>query len=221
MAHRPFRALLRQLHRLAAASAKGVLADGELVERFVRSRDEAAFEVLVWRHGPLVWGLCRRLLRQESDAEDAFQATFLTLVRKAGSIGKGGSVASWLYKVAYRVALHARARAARGAGREQAAPAEPAAGPAEDPVWRDLRPVLDEEIGRLPEKYRVPVLLCYLEGRTVDEAAEQLGWPRGTVATRLTRARERLRGRLVHRGVALSAAGWGALLTEDLVAAVP
>jgi RNA polymerase sigma factor (sigma-70 family) len=220
MADRPFRTLLRHLQRLAGASASGVLTDGQLVERFVRARDEAAFEVLLWRHGPLVWGLCRRLLRREADAEDAFQATFLVLVRKAGSIGKRDSVASWLYKVAYRVALQARARAARQAARERSSPAEPVAGPAEDPVWRDLRPVLDEEVNRLPEKYRLPVLLCYLEGKTVDEAAEQLGWPRGTVGTRLARARERLRGRLVRRGVALSAAG-GGLLGEDLIAAAP
>jgi RNA polymerase sigma factor (sigma-70 family) len=222
MPERPFSSLLRHLQRLAGAAESGVLADGQLLERFVRSRDEAAFEVLVWRHGPMIWGLCRRLLRQDSDAEDAFQATFLTLLRKAASISKRASVASWLYKVAYRVALAARARAAKRASQEQAVVTESMAAVEQDPVWRDLRPVLDEEVNRLPEKYRVPFLLCYLEGKTLDEAAEQLGCPRGTVGTRLARARERLRGRLTRRGVTLSVGALSLVLTERLaLAALP
>jgi RNA polymerase sigma factor (sigma-70 family) len=201
----PLRLLLRQLRQGSDASAGGALSDAELLDRFVRCHDEAAFEVLVWRHGTMVLGLCRRLLRHEHDAEDAFQATFLVLARKARSISKREALASWLYKVAYRIALAARAVTAARRAREQGWVEMGTPDTAEDAVWRDLRPVLDEEVLRLPEKYRAAFVLCCLEGKTNDEAAELLGCPKGTVLSRLARARERLRGRLVRRGVVLSA----------------
>jgi len=222
MSHRPYQAVLHHLGRLLGRQEREVSTDAELLERFVAARDEAAFESLVRRHGGLVLGVCRRVLRSEQDVEDAFQATFLALVRKAGSVSKGGSVGSWLYKVAYRVALEARRRAVRRAAREQPLEGPPAVGASCDVVWRDLRPVLDEEVSRLPAKYRVPFLLCHLEGKTTDEAARQLGMPRGTVGTRVARARERLRSRLTRRGVALSSGLFSSVLAERLAsAAVP
>jgi RNA polymerase sigma factor (sigma-70 family) len=200
MAEAQLRSLLRHLHRRAGGPWAG-LNDGQLLERFLRHRDEAAFEVLVWRHGPMVLGVCRRVLRREHDAEDAFQATFLALARKARSMNKRESVAAWLYKVGYRVSLAANTRAAR----ERSCPdlaaveARPEAGDAE------LRRLLDEEVNRLPDRYRVPFVLCCVEGRTIAEAARELGCPCGTVGTRLARARQRLRTRLARRGFGLSA----------------
>jgi RND family efflux transporter MFP subunit len=179
-------------------------SDADLLGRFVADGDQAAFELLVWRHRHLVFGVCRRVLHDFHDAEDAFQATFLTLARKAGSIGRRQALASWLYRVAHRVALTARSRRARRSAREQAlaAVAEVAAPGAETASdWKDLWPAVDEELGRLPERYRAAAILCYLEGKTVEEAAGQLGCPRGTVASRLARARDRLRTRLARRGL--------------------
>jgi RNA polymerase sigma factor (sigma-70 family) len=196
------------------------LTDAQLLEDFVTRRDEKAFEVLVWRHGAMVLGVCRRVLRDAHEAEDAFQATFLVFARKAGSVGKREAVGGWLCKVAYRVALRVRARAAR-----RGACAEPAedlpARETDDHLWRDLRSVLDEEIDRLPEKYRVPFVLCYLEGHTNEEAAAQLGCPKGTILSRLARGRERLRSRLTRRGVALSTAWLVAALSQKATAALP
>jgi serpin B len=219
MASGPLHNTLVYLRRLAAPGEAGALSDAELLERFVRHRDEAAFEVLVWRHGPLVLGVCRRVLRHAQDAEDAFQAAFLTLARKAHTVGKRPSVGSWLYKVAYRIALAARARAART--QAEPPPAElPAAPTADDLLWRDLRPVLDEEVNRLPEKYRTPVLLCYLQGLTHEEAARQVGCPPSTLSVRLMRARERLRARLTSRGLAPCVGLLATALAERASAAV-
>lgn len=225
MAHGQLHSVLRYIRRLAGAHGDG-LTDGQLLERFRTECDEAAFEVLVWRHGPMVFGLCRRLLRNEQAAEDALQATFLTLVRKAGSISKRNSIGSWLYKVAYRIALRARAEAAKRAGHEKQVPVLP---PIETPgeaesmtAGSELRAVLDEELNRLPERYRVPVILCWLEGKTHEEAARALCWAKGTVATRLLRARELLRTRLVRRGLTLSAGAFATVLAEQTTsAAVP
>ncbi len=196
--------LLLRLRRSAEPPGGG-LSDAELLRRFVRQRDEAAFELLVWRHGPMVLSVCRRVLRHSHDAEDAFQAAFLALVRKAGSIARGGAVAPWLYRVAFRVALRARAAAARRLPRP-GLPDDLPAPEADSPAERDWQPILDEEIDRLPERYRRPVVLCHLQGCTLAEAARQLGCPRGTVAVRLVRARQRLRARLTRRGVVLAAA---------------
>src|SRR5262245_3514074 len=159
--------------------------DADLLGRFVDSRDGLAFEILVRRHAPLVWNVCRRVLHDGADAEDAFQAVFLTLVRKAHTIGRRASVASWLHKVAYSVALEARRQAGRRSAREVPVMEHHLARPGEDAAWRELRPVLDEEVCRLPEKYRAPVILCYLQGKTNAQAAHELGCPTGTVVTRL------------------------------------
>jgi RNA polymerase sigma factor (sigma-70 family) len=182
--------------------------DRGLLGRFLRLRDESAFAALVRRHGPTVLGVCRRVLRHVQDAEDPFQATFLTLARKADSIGQRASLGSWLFKVAYRIAFRARRRRAARGGREVPlaeglALREAGPGPAEALAWREIRPLLDAEIRRLPEKYQAAFVLCCLEGKTNDQAAEQLGCPKGTVLSRLARARERLRRRLAGSRIAL------------------
>jgi RNA polymerase sigma factor (sigma-70 family) len=216
----PVPGVLRRLRR-ALGHADSCATDAQLLERFLAQRDEDAFELLVWRHERLVLSACRRILHDAQDAEDAFQATFLTLVRRAGAISRGQALASWLYQVACRIALRARAGLAARAGRERQGldlAGIPAA--ADDPAERrELSPLLDEEISRLPEKYRAPVVLCYLEGRTYDEAARRLGCPLGTLATRLGHARERLRARLVRRGVGLGAGALAEILCERAAAA--
>src|SRR5690242_9103589 len=179
MAGGQLRAVLRHIRKLAGAPVSSDVTDGQLLERFVTERDEAAFELLVRRHERMVWGVCRRLLANTHDAEDAFQAAFVVLVRKASTVRKRESLGCWLHQVAYRVALRASANRAKIAEREQQT-LDP--GSATDPhdlqtevVWRELRPVLDEELRRLPEKYRAPVVLCYLEGKSYEEAGHQLG----------------------------------------------
>jgi RNA polymerase sigma factor (sigma-70 family) len=209
---------LQHLRRVIAARCDGGLSDDRLLERFAASRDEAAFEVLVWRHGPMVLGLCRRLLGRHHDAEDAMQATFLALARQAGSIGKRASLASWLFKVAYRTALRARGRAGRTAFDPTPVESLPSPQEPEPAALQELRLVVDEELRLLPEKYRTPLVLSYLEGLTNHEVAGQLGCPVGTVFTRLARGRDMLRARLVRRGVAL-AAGAAAFLAEGSAAA--
>jgi RNA polymerase sigma factor (sigma-70 family) len=216
MANAPLGQVIRHLRQSLDRADSGGTSDAELLERVVTQRDTAAFEVLVWRHGAMVLGLCRRLLRHEQDAEDAFQAVFLILLHKTGSIASGQALGSWLYKVAYRVAL--RARAHSRARRERPGVDVPAAEET-NMIWRDLRPVLDEEVNGLPEKYRTPFVLCYLEGLTNEEAARQLGCPRGTVLSRLAWARERLRGRLARRGVSLSAGALTAALSASTASA--
>jgi RNA polymerase sigma factor (sigma-70 family) len=170
------------------------------MDRFVRQQDQRAFAALVQRHGPMVLGLCRRLLDHEHDAEDAFQATFLILVRRAGDIENPDLLGSWLYGVAYRTARKARAQAARRREQErQVAFVTVAEEPPVDHAWRDLRSALDDELNRLPEKYRLPLVLCYLEGLTNEEAARRLGWPAGSMSYRLARGREMLRDRMQGR----------------------
>jgi len=220
MAHGRLGMLLGQIRQLVGAPPAGDQSDARLLERFADQRDEAAFQALVRRHGPLVLGVCRRVLRDHHDAEDAFQATFFVLARKAGVLGRRGSLAPWLYTVAYRLALRARADASRRRDRERRAAATLPT-QADDGGRADLRPVLDEELDRLPEKYRVPLVLCYLDGKTHEEAARELGWPKGTVAGRLARARELLRRRLTRRGVTLSTGLLGTALAENASAAVP
>lgn len=216
----------RMLDTIRKAVPTPTSSDAELLDQFVASNDEAAFEALVRRHGPMVLRLCRSILHGTQDAEDAFQATFIVLMRRAGSIGQKDLLGHWLYKVAYRVALKARARSSKASEREK----EIAGGRSEevaDPrnsgaaFGRDVRPVLDEEIARLPDKYRAPVVLSYLEGKTTDETAQLLGWSRGTVATRLSRARDLLRDRLSRRGLTLTAVGVLALLNDRAVMALP
>src|SRR5262245_60248500 len=196
-------------------------SDAHLLDRFVRCRDAGAFAALMERHGPMVLGVCRRVLRDAQDADDAFQATFLVLIRKAAGLRRPELLGNWLYGVAYRIALQARAAARRRPVPERQVEDVPAAEPVDEKVWDELRPVLDEEVNRLPEKYRAPVVLCYLEGKTYTEAARALGWPEGTVSGRLARAREKLRRRLALRGLTLSAAALGTILCQQGSAAVP
>ena len=182
---------------LAIGSASG-LTDGQLLDRFAGGDSEAsglAFEALVERHGPMVLRVCRGVLRDPHDSQDAFQATFLVLVRKAGSVRDRDSLASWLHGVALRVASHARAGLARRRRLERSAVERAESSMAKE-AGDDLGPRLHEEVGRLPERYRAAVVLCYLEGHTCEDAARVLNWPVGTVKSRLSRARERLRSRL-------------------------
>lgn len=188
---------VRQLRSVLAAREMAKLTETELWERYVRERDEAAFETLLRRHGPMVLSVCRRILRSEQDAEDAFQATFLVLIRKATSLRSPRTLANWLYGVARRTALEARRAAAKRRTKEAAM--LPRSVMLDDP-WDDLRPALDEELGRLAEKYRTAVILCDLEGKTRKEVAGLLGWAEGTVASRLARGRSILAKRLARRG---------------------
>jgi RNA polymerase sigma factor (sigma-70 family) len=207
--------LLRHIRRLAGAAADGEQTDGQLLESFVSQHDQAAFEALLWRHGPMVLGTCRRITRGSQDAEDAFQATFLVLCRKAGSISRYESIGSWLHKVAFRIALKVKADAVRQAAANSPNLEAPAPDTHPELLWKDQRPMLDEELGHLPEKYRLPLVLHYLEGKTVAEVARELRWPSGTVLGRLARARDRLRTRLVRRGITLSAGALAPLLTQS------
>ncbi len=208
----------------AAASAQDVfvLPDGELLERYVADRCEIAFEALVRRHGPMVLGVCRRLLTSPSDAEDAFQATFLVLVRKAPSVLPREKVANWLYGVAYRAAQKARATTVRRRAREKQVRTLPELPSVADGFWQDVIPLLDQELSRLPEKYRLPLVLCELEGRSRTEAAKQLNWPEGTVAGRLARGRALLARKLARHGVPMSGGVLTAVLAQnELSAGVP
>jgi RNA polymerase sigma factor (sigma-70 family) len=212
--------ILHQVRRMGLPENGGDLSDGILLRRFADSRDEAAFAALLARHGPMVWALCRRLLHGPADAEDAFQATFLVLVRKAAVIGRPELLGAWLYGVAYKVALQLRAARAQRPATRQADFADVRASAAiPEAEQKELRRLLDEEVRRLPERYRVPFVLCHLEGLTNEEAARRLRCPKGTVLSRLSRARERLRRRLTQRGVGLSVAGVAAALIESADAA--
>jgi RNA polymerase sigma factor (sigma-70 family) len=228
MAQGQLASVIRRIRKLLGPRPGADSSDGELLERFVASHDETAFAALVERYGPLVLGLCRRMLRDASTAEDAFQATFFVLARKAGSIRHRQSVGSWLYGVALRTARRSRLNLARrravevqavvsrplATGAEPMEPTAPAADPTTEADWNELRDVLDEELQRLPAKYHQPLRLCYLEGKSNEEAAQLLGWPKGSVQGRLARGRDLLRQRLSRRGVALSAGALGTILAD-------
>jgi RNA polymerase sigma factor (sigma-70 family) len=181
-------------------------ADAELLARFAADRDDDAFAELVRRHGPLVWGVARQVLGHDQDAEDAFQATFVLLARKAGSIRSAAAVAGWLHGTAWRVAAKARTRANVRRERERSVPPRPNGDPATDVALRELQALLHAEVAALPAKYRTPFVLCVLEGRGRTEVARSLGWNEGTLSTRLAWARQRLRSRLLRRGVDVGAA---------------
>jgi RNA polymerase sigma factor (sigma-70 family) len=200
--------ILRQVHALFNVGTFSGLSDRQLLDRFLARHDEVsefAFTVLVERHGPMVLGVCRRILVDPHDAEDAFQATFLVLVRKAGSVRVDGSVGRWLFGVATRVATRARADARRRRGRERPGLERLKVVAVEESLpaveRADLQSILAEEIGRLPVRLQAPVILCDLEGCSYEQSAQQLGWPVGTVKSRLSRARALLRTRLTRRGL--------------------
>jgi len=222
MAERRFAGVLRQIRRLIDAPAGEGLTDGQLVDRFAASQDQAAFELLLHRHGPMVLNVCRFWLRDPHDIDDAFQATFLVLARKASSIHKRSSAASWLYGVAQRVARQARVNAARRRRKERQAADMAHVEPPSELGQNEMHSLLRDELQRLPEKYRAPLILCYLEGKTNETAAQELGVPSGSMSKRLTQARDLLRERLMYRGAALSVGGCAALLSETTAtAAVP
>jgi RNA polymerase sigma-70 factor (ECF subfamily) len=211
--------ILRHLRRAVAGPKLGCLSDDQVLARFVTSRDEEAFEALVRRHGPMVLGVCRRVLGDPHEADDAFQATFLVLATKAASVVPAEMLPNWLYGVARQTAVRARALAAKRRRRERQVlhmpePQAPQADPGDD-----LRPLLDAELACLPGKYRVAVILCDLEGHSHKDAAGLMGWPVGTLASRHSRGRRMLRERLVRRGIGLPSVAWTAMLSRDAVSA--
>jgi RNA polymerase sigma factor (sigma-70 family) len=214
MADSRLASIVRHVYKLAALQQTSDAADASLLEQFIRQRDEAAFVALVRRHGPLVWRVCRRVLHQTQDAEEVYQATFLVLARQAAKIRKPAALASFLYGVAYRIARKARADGFRRQSRQREPITEPVADAAGEAAWREVEQILIEEVQALPEKYRTPVLLCYWEGLTNEESSRRLGWPAGTVKTRLLKARQLLHERLTRRGVSLSAGAITTLLAS-------
>ncbi len=221
--------VLRQLGTLFTEGTATGLSDSQLLERFARKRAESveaaraaelAFEAIVNRHGAMVWGVCRRVLGNSHEAEDAFQATFLVLIRKAGTVHLDGSLGRWLYGVAHRIALRARFQAKRRAPSDATDSMTAADDPAGEAERHDLCEILGDEVNRLPLKYRCPIELCYLQGMTYDQAARQLAWPVATVKSRLARGQLRLRHRLARRGIAPLAAA-ATTLGESSRASVP
>jgi RNA polymerase sigma factor (sigma-70 family) len=204
MATRTMSIIVRHLRRAGLLQDGAGLTDGELLECFLARREEAAFEALVRRHGPMVLGVCRRVLRNAHDADDAFQATFLVLLRKALALLGRETLGNWLYGVAYRTALKARKAMAKRREKEAQVNFLPRPETRMDDTWKELQFLLDQELSRLPDKYREAVVLCNLQGKTRGEAARQLGVPVGTVSGRLTTARRILARRLTRRGLALS-----------------
>jgi RNA polymerase sigma factor (sigma-70 family) len=220
MASSPISEFMQHLRSVQLLAEGAELTDGQLLECFLSRQEPAALEALVCRHGPMVWGVCRRILGTQHDAEDAFQATFLVLVRKAASVHPRSKDGSWLYGVARLNAL--KARAGRAKRRQRERPVTPMPEPAvTDPeIQSDLRAVLDEEIGRLPEHYREAVVQCELGGKTVKEAAKHLGCPEGTVGSRLARGRALLAWRLARHGLPVTAGALAGLLAQEAQAAV-
>jgi RNA polymerase sigma-70 factor (ECF subfamily) len=207
--------VVRFLHTFFNAQALARLSDGQLLERFLAGRDAAALEALMRRHGPMVLGVCRRVLRDYHDAEDAFQATFLVLARRAASIWPREKVGNWLYGVAYQTARKARAVRAKRRVREVPASGAPEPEAPSDVPRSDLAELLDHELSRLPDRYRTALVLCELEGKTHADAAERLGWPVGTLSGRLSRARAMLARRLTRRGVLLAGGSLAVLLAQS------
>jgi polysaccharide biosynthesis/export protein len=199
------------------------MTDEQLLADFLNHRDGSAFEVLIRRYGPMVFRVCRDVLGDREHAEDAFQATFLVLVRKAGSIRQGAALGRWLYEVALRISRRERRRLVKQRSQERQAPEMDAAAPPDfDPADGELKPILHEEIGRLPSKVREAIVLCYLQGLTVDDAARRIGCPVGTLKSRLGKGREILRARLTRRGLAASVLLLLLFsLTEEASAALP
>jgi RNA polymerase sigma factor (sigma-70 family) len=217
MAKNALNDVILHLRQAALLREDSGLTDAELLECYVARRDEAAFEALVRRHGPMVLGVCRRILRNEADAEDAFQATFLVLVRKAGAIKCRSQFSNWLYGVAHNTALKARAMIHKRRIKEREAGTASKRDEAREVSQVEV--MLDAELSQLPDKYRVPLVLCELEGKTIKDAARQLGWPQGTLATRLARGRALLAKRLSKHGLKLAGGILAAQLSQNAGAA--
>ena len=218
MGEQPYESLVDHLRRAARATPNAV-ADSVLLEQFAHSADEEAFAELMQRFGPLVLGVCRRVLGHAHDAEDAFQATFLVLARKASSLRPGSAVGRWLYTVAVRTARKARTARLRRSTRE--GPLADVAAGSQDIGPKDWWPILDEELGHLGERDRAPLVLCDLLQRSRREAAAELHVPEGTLSSRLARAREKLRRRLERRGVSVPTAVLVTALAENAGVAAP
>jgi RNA polymerase sigma factor (sigma-70 family) len=211
--------VFKKVRRIARLRDLDRLSDADLLDCFIIHNEESAFEGLLRRHGPMVLGVCQRVLANPHDAEDAFQAVFLVLARKAATVQPRALVGNWLYGVAYRTALKARSMIAKRQAREKQVLEMPEAAARPEAARSDLRPRIDQELNRLADKYRVPVVLCDLEGKSQRDAARQLGWPEGTLMTRLARARQILAERLSRQGIALSAGALAALLTHNAASA--
>jgi RNA polymerase sigma factor (sigma-70 family) len=220
VASQPLRSALYQLRRAALLQEHTGLSDAQLLEHFLNRREDIAFELLLRRHGPMVYGVCRRVLGNDADAEDAFQATFLVLFRRAATVVPRCLVGNWLYGVAFHTAIKSRAALAKRRTKEREA-ATMARPHVPDEARRHLQMELDAALHGLPEKYRVAVVLCDLEGKTRKEAAEQLGWAEGTVASRLARARGLLARRLARCGLPFSTSLLAIALAENAVAVLP
>jgi RNA polymerase sigma factor (sigma-70 family) len=215
----PLSKVLEHLRRTALRQNVADLGDMELLEGFLNARDEAAFEALVRRHGPMVLGVCRRILKNSHDAEDAFQATFLVLVRKGASIRKRETVGGWLYGVAYKTALKARSADATRQFKEREARAMGDRQSRGQDAWLELQPLLDQELSRLPDKYRLPIVLCHLEGKSHKEAARQLDCAEGTLSSWLSRGRALLAKRLSRHSLTVTGAVLAAAASEKVAAA--
>ncbi len=222
MDNRPADTVSHDLDALFRLGVVAAMSDEQLLERFTaqsESAGEIAFEAIVRRHGPMVMGVCRALLGNQHDADDAFQATFIVLALRAGAVRKRRSLGPWLHGVAARIC--GRARLVSRRRREAELPAEALSDHrSHDPALADLHQVLDEELRRLPEKYRRPIVLCYLEGRSQEDAARELGWTKGTISGRLARAKEVLQRRLIRRGLAPAALAATSFASEAAGAAV-
>ncbi|MFI5457386.1 MAG: RNA polymerase sigma factor [Isosphaerales bacterium] len=222
MAIETLAAVLRQINRLFAGGAVTGFSDAQLLERFVSGHDAPAFEALVARHGPMVLSVCRGILKDSNDAEDAFQATFLILVKKSGTFRGHVALGPWLYQVAHRVAIGANAAAARRRTCERRAGQMAAATSTSGPAVPDEQlQALHEEIARLPEKFRRAVILCDLERVPQDRAAGELRLSQRTLQRRLSEGRERLKARLIRRGLAQEGGMLGAVFLREARAAVP
>ena len=211
--------IIQHLRTIALRAHGTGMTDGQLLENFVTNHDAAAFEALVRRHGLMVWGACRRLLRNQQDAEDAFQATFLVLARKAASVFPREMVGNWLYGVAHITALRAKSLAAKQRVRERQVKDMPEPATADTRRSKDLQTLLDEELSRLPDKYRIAIVLCDLESRTRREVAQQLKIPDGTLSSRLTTGRRLLAQRLARRGLSFSGGALATVLSQSAASA--
>ncbi len=220
MATSPMNTVIQHLRKTLRPQDQAGLTDAHLLKHFIEHRDEASFATLIHRHGPMVMGVCLRVARNHQDAEDAFQATFLVLVRKAASIATRELLANWLYGVAHNTALKAKAATVKRQLREKQVKEMPEPAVAEQESWSDdLKALLDQELSRLPDKYRVPIVLCDLEGKTRKEAAKQLGCPEGSVSSRLSRARIMLAKRLARYGLAVSGGSLAVVLSHKAASA--